>query len=267
MPSDTNADGDYGGDDIFIRDRNSGVTERLTVSGREIPGGLEEPGFCCAVTPSISGDGRFVVFASPNPSLVADDSNGTSDVFLYDTQRVTLTRVSRGKDDEANAHSGDPVISADGNTVAFSSLASNLVPGDTNGDVDFFTYDRGTGITTRISVSSSGQQLRDHGTGWSDSALSADGNSVVFQSMAPNLVRDDTNAAIDVFMHQRTTQTTDRVSIASDSTQANGHSFRQAISGDGTVVAFVSEASNLVADDSNENIDVFVHIFSLKRFR
>ena len=105
--NDTNA-----GWDIFIRNRHSGVTERVTISGHEIPGDLELPGLCCEVDVSISGDGRFLVFESVNPSLVADDFNGTYDVFLYDRQRRALTRVSRGQG--ANGASLNPVISADG---------------------------------------------------------------------------------------------------------------------------------------------------------
>ena len=114
-----------------------------------------------------------------------------------------------------------PSISADGRFVAFESLASNLVPGDTNGVGDVFVHDRQTGTTERVSVSSAGTQ------GNGDSAvpsISADGRFVAFVSVASNLVPGDTNGRLDVFVHDRQTGTTERVSVSSAGTQGNGAS-------------------------------------------
>jgi Tol biopolymer transport system component len=157
---------------------------------------------------------------------------------------------------QGNSHSVSPSISADGRYVAFSSLASNLVPGDTNGKQDIFVHDRLTGQTTRVSVASDGTQ----GNGDSDFAsISADGRYVAFSSLASNLVAGDTNGTWDVFVHDRLTGQTTRVSVASDGTQGNEDSIGVEISADGRYVAFTSLASNLVAGDTNGTWDVFVH--------
>src|SRR5439155_7441870 len=91
------------------------------------------------------------------------------------------------------------------------------------------------------------------------SALSADGRLVAFQSDATNLVVGDTNGATDVFVRDRQTGMTARVSVASDGTQANNVSSYPALSADGRFVAFQSDATNLVAGDTNGTTDVFVH--------
>ena len=149
--------------------------------------------------------------------------------------------------------SGRPAISADGRFVAFSSDASNLVAGDTNGRGDIFVRDRLTGTTERLSLASDGTQANRL------TSISADGRFVTFSSSASNLVAGDTNRQADVFVHDRLTSTTERVSVASDGTQANGDSSFPSISADGRFVTFVSRASTLVAGDTNSRDDVFVH--------
>src|SRR5256712_380330 len=169
------------------------------------------------------------------------------------TKRVSVD--SHGA--QGNGGSFDPAISADGRFVAFDSVASNLVAGDTNAAFDVFVRDRKTGKTRRVSVDSHGAQ----GNGDSfDPAISADGRFVAFDSVASNLVAGDTNAASDVFVRDRKTGKTRRVSVASHGTQGNGASFGPSISADGRFVAFTSAASNLVAGDSNEAYDVFVRV-------
>ena len=157
---------------------------------------------------------------------------------------------------QQNGASHDPVISGDGRYVAFRSSATNLVAGDTNGQRDVFVRDRQTGVTSRVSVSSAGGQ----GSGGSDDpAISDDGRYVAFQSDATNLVAGDTNAATDVFLHDRQTGATTRVSVSSTGVQGNAASDDAAISGDGSTVAWESAATNLVADDTNAKQDIFVH--------
>ena len=169
----------------------------------------------------------------------------------------TTTRVSVASDGtQGNDFSVEPSISASGRYVAFNSLASNLVSGDTNGVVDVFVHDRKTGQTTRVSVASDGTQ----GNELSDApSISDDGRYVAFFSNASNLVSGDTNETGDVFVHDRKTGQTTLVSVASDGTQGNGGSGHAAISPNGRYVAFQSEASNLVSGDTNNTIDVFVH--------
>lgn len=138
---------------------------------------------------------------------------------------------------------------------ALQSAATNLVPGDTNRQPDIFVRDRFTGNTERVSVTSRGGQSNgDSGS----PTISNDGRYVAFYSSASNLVAGDTNDAPDVFLHDRKTGVTSRVSLSSAGRQGNGLSLEAAISGNGRHIAFLSEASNLVVGDTNGVLDVFV---------
>ena len=166
------------------------------------------------------------------------------------------TRVSVASDGaQGNGYSYHPSISADGRYVAFESYATNLVSGDTNGYIDVFVHDRQGGGTTRVSVTSDGAQ---GGTGSWNPSISADGRYVAFMSAASNLVSGDTCCS-DIFVHDRQSGQTTRVSVASDGAQGNNHSWYPSISADGRYVAFHSYASNLVSGDTNSAPDVFVH--------
>jgi Tol biopolymer transport system component len=211
--------------------------------------------------PRISANGRFVAFTSFASNLVPGDTNGLADVFVHDRQTGLTTRVSVASDDtQGDFSSFFPSLSADGRFVAFESDATNLVPGDTNGDRDLFVHDRQTGQTTRVSVASDGTPSDRESR---DAAISADGRFVAFTSFATNLVAGDTNGVSDVFVHDRQTGDTTRVSVASDGTEATGgmgiRSLSPALSGDGRVVVFVSNAANLVPGDTNADFDVFAH--------
>src|SRR6266446_5338687 len=174
------------------------------------------------------------------------------------TERVSV--ASGGT--EGNDASLGSALSADGRFVAFDSAATDLVAADTNGVSDVLVHDRQTGTTERVSVASDGTQ----GNGKSGllsfafpPALSADGRFVAFVSFATNLVAGDTNGATDVFVHDRQTGITERVSVASDGTQGNNASSYPVLSADGRFVAFDSDATDLVAGDTNGTTDVFVH--------
>ena len=227
------------------------TTRRVSVS----TGGGQSNGD--SFTPALSADGRFVAFGSFASNLVPGDTNGLTDVFVRDRRTGTTQLVSvRTGGGRGNDSSSNPALSADGRFVTFMSLATNLVPGDTNGTFDVFVHDRQTGTTRRVSGSSSGTQ----GNGESSlPALSADGRFVTFMSLATNLVPGDTNNARDVFVHDRQTGTTRRVSVSSGGGQANNFSSDAALSADGRFVAFDSDASNLVPGDTNGTFDVFVH--------
>ncbi len=158
---------------------------------------------------------------------------------------------------EANSWSSyPPAISGDGRYVAFTSDASNLIPGDTNDAWDVFVRDRQAEATFRVSVSSSGNQANDYSV---DPAISSNGRYVAFHSGATNLVIGDTNAAADVFVHDRHTGEIIRMSVDGSGNQANDFSANPAISGDSHYVAFYSGASNLVPEDTNSLQDIFVH--------
>lgn len=211
--------------------------------------------------PAISGDGGVVGFISSVP-LVEGDTNNESDVYVRDLSEGTTERVSIGLDgDDANAMSYFPSLSFDGRWVAFASMASNLVTGDTNDVADVFVYDRVTNRTERVSVSSAGEQSEEGGFEVLGPSISADGRHVSFVSHASNLVPGDTNNFEDVFVHDRQTGRTRRVSVDSLGAESDGPSGFHAISGDGSVVTFMSGASNLVNDDTNGETDVFVHDF------
>src|SRR6266511_706579 len=156
---------------------------------------------------------------------------------------------------QGNDPSSGPATSSDGRVVAFHSIATNLVAGDTNAEIDIFVRDRQTAETTRVSVASDGTQANDLSV---LPAVSGDGRYVAFESDATNLVTGDSNVRRDIFVRNRQTPETTRVSVASDGTQANDLSVLPAVSGDGRYVAFESDATNLVTGDSNVRRDIFV---------
>jgi Tol biopolymer transport system component len=236
--------------DIFVRDRQDGITLRVSVASNGAQANSH------SYDPSISADGRFIAFGSVASNLVTGDTNGVPDIFVRDRQDGITTRVSVASNGaQANIDSYNPSISADGRYIAFQSGASNLVTGDTNEADDVFVHDRQTGQTRRVSVASNGTQA--NGSSGVPS-ISADGNYVAFWSDATNLVSGDTNYAWRVFVHNRQTGQTMRVSVASNGTQANGSSVYPSISADGRYVAFESDASNLVPSDTNGKYDIFV---------
>ena len=237
--------------DVFVHDCETGQTTRVSVASDGTQGNDDSE------FPSISADGRYVAFDSLASNLVSSDTNGDWDVFVHDRETGQTTRVSIASNGtQGNGYSLWPFISADGRDVVFQSSASNLVTGDTNDCDDVFVHDCETEQTTRVSVASDGMQ----GDGSSSfSPISADGRCVTFMSRASNLVSSDTNGDWDVFVHDRETGQTTRVSIASNGTQGNGMSRNPSISADGRYVAFGSEASNLVSSDTNGCRDVFVH--------
>lgn len=245
--------------DIYVWERapgsSTGHTRRVSVGflGQEAAWG--------AGRPALSADGRIVAFDSLSPDLVADDLNDVDDVYVHDLETRRTTRVSVSSlGEQANGPSVQAALSADGRVVVFQSSASNLVPEDTNETSDIFCRERGpepgTGETTRVSVDSPGGQA--NGGSYAPS-VSADGRFVVFTSVADNLVPNDTNGVADIFVHDRVTGRTMRVSVDSSGNQADGSSNRPVISGDGRSVAFWSEAGNLVTGDNNGVADVFCH--------
>jgi hypothetical protein len=246
VPFDTNQS-----DDIFLKNTVTGTIERVNLG----VGGSQAPIGSNSDDPSISGDASVVAFSCTAP-LDPSDVNGLNDVYIRDTQTATTERVSvsyiPGQD--PNGKSGGSALSFDGRYVAFDSMATNLVPNDTNNFIDVFLYDRGTHMTERISVDSQGQQSND----WSSvRGMSADGRFVLFASSATNFVPKDTNGAIDLFVRDRVLGTTTRVSVDGGGNEANGSSNFGNISADGTVVVFQSGATNLVVKDVNYTFDIF----------
>ena len=207
-------------------------------------------------TGGISADGRYVIFSSTVPDLVAGDTNGVRDVFLTDRQNLTTVRVSVASNgDQANQASDSAVLSADGRYIVFASRSTNLVNGVATNPGHLFIHDRQNSTTELVTVDSTGAA----GNGLSkNAAISVDGRYVAFSSIADNLVAGDTNDAYDIFVRDRQAGTTERVSVNSNGDQATGSSIRMSISADGRYVAFVSDASNLATGVTGTFRNIFV---------
>ncbi len=189
-------------------------------------------------------------------------------------QQYTQISLANDGSQPTGGFSQDGLLSANGRFVAFASTATNLVAGDTNNSADVFVRDLVAHTTERVSVASDGSERQgDSGIivfyGYGPSvSLSADGSIVAFTSRA-QLVADDTNdcgglvlatpSCSDIYVHDRTTGQTTRVSVASDGTQGNRDSYNPHLSADGRYVLFTSNATNLVAGDTNGTSDIFIH--------
>ncbi|MBE7501094.1 MAG: hypothetical protein HS113_12445 [Verrucomicrobiales bacterium] len=256
--------------DIFLRDRRYQTLGRLTALGL----GKEANGH--SDRPRISSDGSVVVFESLADNLVPADTNGAADLFAVTWPDGEYQRVSVASDGtQANAPSWGAAVSADGRFVTFASDASNLVPDDRNGAADVFVHDRVTKETSRVSVASTGAEGNGHSAKRggdspqaSRPALSADGRFVAFDSEASNLVVGDANGCRDVFVHDRETRQTVRVSLTTTGEEGFpmpswinplwANSWGPDLSGDGRFVVFLSRAF-LVPEKAGIAVDVFLH--------
>jgi hypothetical protein len=247
--------------DVFVKDTQTGAVARVNTdsSGSQTSGTSLYTDVL-----GISGDGRYVLFKSDASNLVAGDTNNVVDIFVKDTISGTTTRVNTDSTGiQANSSNYlSAKISSDGRYVVFSSDASNLVAGDTNGKADAFRKDLVTGTTIRVSTDSLGNQTTSPGVvGVTIGGTSSDGRYVLFSSAASTLVAGDTNVTEDVFLKDTVTGTTTRVSTNSSGSQSNYGSVSIAmdLSDDGRYVVFTSNASNLVAGDTNSGYrDIFV---------
>ena len=239
--------------DIFLHDRASGVTKRVSVGTHGQANGASG-------SATISASGRYVAFESAASNLVARDTNRKVDVFVRDLATGKTSRMSvssRGVQAGCKVwcESTQPSLSTDGRYVAFESSATNLVRGDTNKLADVFVRDRRTGRTERVSVTSKGKQAgADHTNNGSNApSISGDGRYVAFHSADSNLVPGDTNRTFDIFVHDRKTGRTTRISVSSAGRQANGENVgAPSFSADGRYVAFNSLATNLVPGDDQD---------------
>ena len=236
--------------DGYVRDRQAGTTRIVTVSSG---GGVVSSGGTLA---SLSDDARFAAFWSYSGNLVPGDTNSAQDVFVRDLLLGTTERVSVDSNGvQGDSESTGGTLSADGRFVLFTSSATNLVPGDTNGQQDAFLRDRQSGTTERVSMGVGGVQGDDASGG---GGLSPDGRYVVFTSRATNLVPGDTNIRVDVFVRDRQLGTTERVSVATSGAEGNGDARGGNLSPDGRFVLFASGSNNLVPGDTNGVEDIFL---------
>ncbi len=250
VPGDTN-----GARDVFVHDFGTGNAVRASTAADGTQGNA------ASTQASISEDGRAVAFLSSATNLVPGDTNGYADVFVknLDTGAIRLVSVS-SEGVAANFASGGPRLSQDGSTVLFSTAASNLVPTDANGriqsgTIDAFVHDLASGVTERVSVNSDGVE----GTGISSGqGISPDGRYVTMVSEATNLVFPDGNFRPDLFLHDRLTGITERISVNADGSEARNGLFGTSAgvpNADGSVVAFASDNPNMVPGDTATGFD------------
>ena len=241
--------------DVFIRDRQSGTTERVSVDSTGAQGNGPSS---FTSTMALSADGRYVVFQSSASNLVPVDTYGFSDdVFLRDRHTGTTEIVNIDANGaQGNAGGSAATLSANGRYVAFQT-GSYLVAGDTNGDTDVYVRDRRSKTIERVSVNTAGEQGNNQTVGLP--SISSDGRFVVFGSNAHNLFPTDTNGSVtDILLRDRVAGTTERVSLGWSGAQATLYSWSAFVSSDGRYVAFDSDGDNLVPEDTNVSRDVFV---------
>jgi N-acetyl-anhydromuramyl-L-alanine amidase AmpD/N-acetylneuraminic acid mutarotase len=248
-------------DGTWIGYRNSPVYHLVNNSSNSIQAenfdGEQTRGNGSLFSPAFSADGSIKAFASDNANLVDGDTNGVPDIFIWHQDSSVTERISvNNNGDQANGASYDVGMSADGSYVVFTSVANNLVANDTNQATDVFIRDRQTNQTFIVSVNSNG--IEGNGPSYSPS-ISADGHYVAFVSEATNLVAGDANGVADIFVRDLQANTTTLVSKTWNGSSANGASRQPSISGDGRYIAYESDASNLVLNDTNGFSDVFLY--------
>jgi Tol biopolymer transport system component len=259
-PQDTN-----GVADVYLKDRVTGTLTRvsLTHDGAEANNGSDSP--------SLSADGRYVAFVSYATNLLPGDTGEPcrypatpynvfgatcSNIYRKDLQTGELSRVSAPHGVRPNYISRSPHISDDGRYIVFESGATNFEQAPQADDLeDIFLYDHQLQRVTRISTALAGGDTNDRSYG---PRISGDGRTISFSSFATNIVAGDTNELSDVFMHDRETGQTVRVSVSEAGVQADSRSGDSDLSADGRFVVFESGASNLTTNDAPKSMDVFV---------
>lgn len=239
--------------DIFVHDRATGVTSRVNTNA-----GAEADG--ASITPAISADGRCVAFATAATNLLPGDTNETMDIYVACDGVVTCRASMASGGEEADGSSFLPSLSADGNLVAFKSLASNLVADDWNDAADVFVHDCRRNTTQRVSIGNVDQEGNDHSF---PATISDDGRFVAFGSFASNLILGmNVGGFAQIYVRDRERNTTTLVSRSPMDTPANGSApdLPPSMSPDGSFVAFASLASNLDPPDTNGLMDAFLAV-------
>jgi hypothetical protein len=230
--------------DVFVRTISAQTTD--LVSRHDGAGGAQ--GDTPATEPDLSGNGRFVAFSSAS-DLSGDDTDGLTDIFRRDLvtgQTVLISRASGPGGANTNAPDDRAVVDTSGDHVAFLTKASNLDAADSGTDTDLYVRDVGDDRTTLASRGDGfGAPSRAAQPGIS---ISGDGSRVAFSTGTPNLVSDDTTFHLDVFVRDLAVARTLLVSRSSSGEIGNTSSLGPSLSGDGSRVAFVTAALNLVPD-------------------
>lgn len=235
---------------FYVKDLTTGEVTLISPAG-----GATSPSLDTDLQARFSSNGS-IIFTSRADNLVSGDTNGAVDIFTKDLGTGAITRLTTtASGAQANGDSRDPISSPDGHRLLFTSLASNLVPGDANNALDIFVKDLDTGAITRVSTTSSGGELNGSFSGFQ---ILWNTNRLFFASDATNVSASDNNGATDLFVKDLNTGSVSRISDVAAGVQANGSTKAFSVSHDGAKVAFWSEASNLVAGDTNGVADLFV---------
>jgi hypothetical protein len=235
--------------EVMLRDRHTGHTTHISTA----PDG--SPANYSSEAPGISADGRSLVFMSYASNLVPDDTNQTSDIFVYRMATGRISLISLGYSGQSDQYSFLPSISGNGRYVTFVTQATNLVPDHTGFVSDLFVRDTLRGRTALVSVAADGTQADDDTWG---STMDFSGRYIAYYTLASNLVGGDTNDRQDVLVYDQVTHSTRIVSTGIDATYPNAGSYSPSIDAHGRQIAYSSEASNLILDDTNEVEDIFV---------
>lgn len=242
--------------DIFRKDLKTGKVLRVSTNAQGVEGNSDS--WWSAVTPN----GRYIVFGSAASNLVPGDSNGSYDIFRKDLKTGKILRVSTDeKGVEGNSDSEWSAITRNSRYVFFGSVASNLVPDDSNDSYDIFRKDLKTGKVLRVSTDAQGEEGNAESY---EPAITPNGRYVAFGSDASNLVAGDNNDAQDIFRKDIKTGKIRRVSTDSEGVGGDSGSWWSAITPNGRFVVFGSAATNLVPGDSNGSYDIFRYDFKGK---
>lgn len=225
-------------DQVSLWSRHSGAMTLVSVNRRGRPGN----GY--SGVNDLSARGRYVLFTSYASDLVPRDTNDSRDVFVRDvvagtTRRLSVSSAGAQQNAPSNLGADGIALSANGRVATFSSVATNLVPGDTNDSADVFRHNLRTGRTTRVSLDARGHQIQDASWG---GLLSADGRVVAF-STAARLVPADRDQNVDAYARNLRTGRVRLVSIAPGGGNLTQDSDVAALSADGRIVAFNTGSS------------------------
>ena len=248
------------GQQIFVYDRQLQVRELVTVGIDSLDANNS------SYAPSISADGRYVVFTSNATNLVAADTNGLRDAFLRDRQAQTTIRISQAPGGaEADDYSAWARVTSDGSEVLFSSEAGNLIPNDNDGKLDVFSYSMADGSLSLISKGFDGlpgnnvDNIHD---------MSPDGRFVLVSSKSTNIVQGSEDSTFTtLFLYDRQANTVEKVPFTETGEELNSHTGAAAVSDDGRFVVFNSSADNIVIGDNNGRKDVFLRDMSKQTTR
>ncbi len=243
--------------DVFVADVWNGTLQRASST----PSGAEGDGE--SYRPSLASSGRFVGFASTATNLTAASTSGLPQVYVRALDAGATTLVSMNLSGAGSSGRSEWIdVSDDGRFAAFVSSSGDLIAGDTNSQEDVFVRDLALGITTRISLTTSGQEASWPSGPFSAATcanvdLTADGRYVAFSTIFA-LATNDTNAQPDVYVFDRASGALELVSRAASGALGDGASFLPQLSADGRWVLFSSQATNLVSGDANQVLDVFL---------